>query len=335
MLRAALPLLDVDRAVLASHDAAALDDRRIAAFAAGHPSPNGESVRAAERALALRSREQRSRRAARAAVGWRLGDARRARRRRRSRRQAGDRAAADARRCGDRRAELRAQAPVAHQGRPARGCGRHDRHAGAVGRPRTRRRRSVGDRFRTDGGRSHDLRRCGGDRREVPRRASARVCAIISPPACGAPRRKRSRPTTLVSNHRATPSSATGRQPWTAPAAPRSSFGLRRDRPGRGHRRRSEPGRRGIRLDGAARRIGAAASGLCAGIRRNDRHGSRQRFGRTQSGVRARERGGVERRSRAGASSSAAPERMASTARRRLPGPWSTRRRSSGPAPWA
>ena len=42
MLRAALPLLDVDRAVLASHDAAALDDRRIAAFDAGHPSPNAE-----------------------------------------------------------------------------------------------------------------------------------------------------------------------------------------------------------------------------------------------------------------------------------------------------
>ena len=52
MLRAALPLLDVERAVLASHDAVAFD-ARIAAFAAGHPSPNGESVRAAERALAL------------------------------------------------------------------------------------------------------------------------------------------------------------------------------------------------------------------------------------------------------------------------------------------
>ena len=52
MLRAAMPLLDVERAVLASHDAAAFD-ARIAAFAAGHPSPNGESVRAAERALAL------------------------------------------------------------------------------------------------------------------------------------------------------------------------------------------------------------------------------------------------------------------------------------------
>ena len=53
MLRAALPLLDVDRAVLASHDAAALEDRRVATFTAGHPSPNRESVRAAERALAL------------------------------------------------------------------------------------------------------------------------------------------------------------------------------------------------------------------------------------------------------------------------------------------
>ncbi len=53
MLRAALPLLDVDRAVLASHDAAALADRRVATFTAGHPSPNRESVRAAERALAL------------------------------------------------------------------------------------------------------------------------------------------------------------------------------------------------------------------------------------------------------------------------------------------
>ena len=53
MLRAALPLVDVERAVLASHDAGTLDDPRIAAFAAGHPSPNGESVRAAEVALAL------------------------------------------------------------------------------------------------------------------------------------------------------------------------------------------------------------------------------------------------------------------------------------------
>jgi glycerate 2-kinase len=60
MLRAALPILDVDRAVLASHDAAAFGDRRVAAFAAGHPAPNGESVRAAERALALAT-ESRSR----------------------------------------------------------------------------------------------------------------------------------------------------------------------------------------------------------------------------------------------------------------------------------
>jgi hydroxypyruvate reductase len=53
MLRAALPLVEVDRAVLASHDAAGLDDPRIAVYIAGHPSPNAESVRAAERALAL------------------------------------------------------------------------------------------------------------------------------------------------------------------------------------------------------------------------------------------------------------------------------------------
>ena len=58
MLRAAMPLLDVERAVLASHDAAAFD-ARIAAFAAGHPSPNGESVRAAERALALATESRR------------------------------------------------------------------------------------------------------------------------------------------------------------------------------------------------------------------------------------------------------------------------------------
>jgi glycerate-2-kinase len=53
MLRAALPLLDFDRAVLASHEGAAFDDRRIAIFVAGHPSANAESVRAAEHALAL------------------------------------------------------------------------------------------------------------------------------------------------------------------------------------------------------------------------------------------------------------------------------------------
>jgi glycerate-2-kinase len=59
MLRAALPLVDFDRAVLASHDAAGLDDRRIAAFVAGHPSPNAESVRAAEQALALAGESRR------------------------------------------------------------------------------------------------------------------------------------------------------------------------------------------------------------------------------------------------------------------------------------
>ena len=53
MLGAALPLVDFDRAVLAAPDSEALDDRRIAAFAAGHPAANAESVRAAEYALAL------------------------------------------------------------------------------------------------------------------------------------------------------------------------------------------------------------------------------------------------------------------------------------------
>jgi glycerate-2-kinase len=60
MLRAALPLIDFDRAVLASHEDAAFDDRRIAVFLAGHPSANAESVRAAEHALALAA-ESRSR----------------------------------------------------------------------------------------------------------------------------------------------------------------------------------------------------------------------------------------------------------------------------------
>ena len=60
MLRAALPLVDFDRAVLASHEAADLGDRRIAAFVAGHPSPNAGSVRAAEHTLALAA-ESRSR----------------------------------------------------------------------------------------------------------------------------------------------------------------------------------------------------------------------------------------------------------------------------------
>jgi glycerate-2-kinase len=53
MLRAALPLLDVDGGVLASHDAGALDDPRVDAFQAGHPSPNAGSVGAAQRALTI------------------------------------------------------------------------------------------------------------------------------------------------------------------------------------------------------------------------------------------------------------------------------------------
>ena len=335
MLRAALPLLDVDRAVLASHDAAALDDRRVATFTAGHPSPNRESVRAAERALALAAESRRSRRAARAAVGWRLGDARRARGRRGSRRQAGDCAAADARRRGDRRAELRAQAPVAHQGRPAGAAAGttvtlalSDVHA-------PDRRRSVGDRFRTDGGRPHDLCRCGGDRRELPSRASGGVCAITSPPAL----RGAAEETIKAGDPRIESSIYTvvGNRQTAVDGARRAALDLGYDVIVVDEVITGEASRAGEAFVSAAlrRRIGAAASGLCAGIWRDDRHGSRQRFGWTESGVRARERGGVERRAGHGASSSAAPERMASTARRQLRGPWSTGRRSSGPAPWA
>jgi glycerate-2-kinase len=53
MLRAALPLLDLERGVLATHDPGVAADRRIAGFAAGHPSPNAGSAAAAEAALAL------------------------------------------------------------------------------------------------------------------------------------------------------------------------------------------------------------------------------------------------------------------------------------------
>lgn len=53
MLRAALPLLDLERGVLATHDPGALDDSRIAAFKAGHPAPNAGSVGAADAALAI------------------------------------------------------------------------------------------------------------------------------------------------------------------------------------------------------------------------------------------------------------------------------------------
>jgi len=53
MLRAALPLLDVERGVLATHDPGVIADRRIAAFGAGHPAPNAGSVGAAERALTV------------------------------------------------------------------------------------------------------------------------------------------------------------------------------------------------------------------------------------------------------------------------------------------
>ena len=53
MLRAALPLLDLERGVLATHDPGVAGDRRIAGFAAGHPSPNAGSAAAAEAALAV------------------------------------------------------------------------------------------------------------------------------------------------------------------------------------------------------------------------------------------------------------------------------------------
>ena len=74
---------------------------------------------------------------------------------------------------------------------------------------------------------------------------------------CGAPRRKRSRPTTLVSSHRATPSSATGRRRWRAPVAPRwlrATTSSSVDEVIAGEASRC---RRGICVSGAARRIAA------------------------------------------------------------------------------
>ena len=68
-----------------------------------------------------------------------------------------------------RRDQLRAQAPLGHQGRPARGRGgagprRRPAHLGRAGR------RSVGDRLRPYGSRSYDLRRGPRGTREVSHR---------------------------------------------------------------------------------------------------------------------------------------------------------------------
>jgi len=53
MLRGARPLLDIQRGILASHDAQRAQDDRLAAFTAGHPAANQASVDAAERALLI------------------------------------------------------------------------------------------------------------------------------------------------------------------------------------------------------------------------------------------------------------------------------------------
>jgi glycerate 2-kinase len=51
MLRGARPFLQIERGVLAAHDAETAGDDRIAAFTAGHPAANRASVAAADRAL--------------------------------------------------------------------------------------------------------------------------------------------------------------------------------------------------------------------------------------------------------------------------------------------
>ena len=132
-----------------------------------------------------------------------------------------------------------------------------------------------------------DLRRCGGDRREVPSRASSpRVRDHLAAGLRGAAEEtvKPDDPRIRVSSY-----TVVGNRQTAVDGARRAALEsrLRRHRRRRGHRRRSEPGRRGVRRDGAAHGSGAAASGLRAGIRRDDRHGSRPRLGRTEPGVRA------------------------------------------------
>ena len=130
-------------------------DRGRAGGASGarrsRPSRRGANPRARPRPLGRRSRRLPD-------VGRRVVVARLARRRPDLRREAGDQRRAAEERRGDRRDELRAQAPLGDQGRPARGGMRAGARRDAAGERRSRR-FAVGDRQRPDGARSDHLRR--------------------------------------------------------------------------------------------------------------------------------------------------------------------------------
>ena len=295
MLRAALPLLDVDRAVLASHDAAALADRRVATFTAGHPSPNRESVRAAERALALAA-ESRDRGGllvllsggASAMLAAPVDGVHLDAKQETARRLMRAGAAIDELNC------VRKHLSRIKGGRLAAAAGTtvtlalSDVHAPVADDPSVI---GSGPTVADPTTFADAVAIVEKYRLELPAGVRDHLAAGLRGGRGGNGQGRRPSYRIIELHRRRQPPDGRRRRP---PRRARS--GLRRDRPGRGHHRRGEPGRRGIRHGGARRRIGAAASGLCAGIGRNDRHGSWQRFGRTESGVRARERRGVERR---------------------------------------
>ena len=127
----------------------------IPMIGAGHPVPDEGSLEAARRTLAAAARGRPRRYRRRPHLRRRLRQLDRSRGRGFAGREAGAEQGPAAVRRGDRRDELRAQASVADQGRPARGPHRRRtdsrlRHLRRAGR------RSLDHRFRTHRSRSHD-----------------------------------------------------------------------------------------------------------------------------------------------------------------------------------
>ena len=118
--------------------ARARGETRIEVVEAAHPVPDDAGRRAAGRILALAHGLSRRRPRHLPDVGRRIVAARVAGRRRHLRREAGDQQRAAAQRRGDRRDELRQEAPLGDQGRAARGGVRAGarRHAGRERRAR-------------------------------------------------------------------------------------------------------------------------------------------------------------------------------------------------------
>ncbi len=294
MLRAAPPLLDVDRAVLASHDAAALADRRVATF---------------DRRTSVAEQGERSRRRARARAGSRVRD----------------RGGLLVLLSGGASAMLAAPVDGVHLDAKQETARRLMRAGAAIDELNCVRKhlsRIKGGRLAAAAGTTvtlalSDVHAPVADDPSVigsgptvadPTtfadavaivRGSAwsfrRVCAITSPPGCGAPRRKRSRPATLESDHRATSSSATADGCRRRRAA-RAESGLRRGSSGR----RQSPARRAGQARHSSRRRSATHRGggdrsVCSDPeKRPSRFVAAVR--RPESGVRARERRGVEPR---------------------------------------